>query len=232
MEILFPSNIKCISCNSIIPKTNAYSLCKGCFKKVNFLQSNCIICGAASSEDICEACKEDEKEHTGLIDEIYACTTYEDEIKHMIHGFKYSSLTYLGNEFAEMLKDKYCSSKLNADYIITIPSSKSRIKQRGYNHTDILANSLSKKINIPYIKPLTKIKDTKPLARLNPLERFLEINGAFEISDKTNNLDYKRILLIDDILTTGTTAIEISKLLKEGFSNIKIYFLVLATAKK
>ena len=232
MELLFPSNIKCISCQTIIPKTNAYSLCKTCFKKINFLQSNCIKCGAVSEEDICENCKEEKKDFISVIDEIYACTTYQDEMKALIHGFKYSSKTYLVNEFSDILKDKYGSINLDADYLITIPSTKRRIEQRGYNHTDILAKYLSKKINIPYIKPLIKIKDTKPLARLNPLERFLEINGAFQIEDKIINLDYKKILLIDDILTTGTTAVEIAKVLKERFSHIKIYFLALATSKK
>ena len=94
--------------------------------------------------------------------------------------------------------------------------------------TDII----SKKLNIPYIKPLIKIKETKPLARLNPLERFLEINGAFQIHEKTLNLDYKSILLIDDILTTGTTAVEVARTLKEAYPECNITLLVLATAKK
>ena len=150
----------------------------------------------------------------------------------MIHGFKYSSKTYLANEFSDILKDKYKSLKLEVDYITTIPSTKKRIQKRGYNHTELLASKLAKKLNLPYIKPLIKIKETKPLARLNPLERFLEINGAFQIDEKTLNLDYKSILLIDDILTTGTTAVEVARALKETYPECKIYLLVLATAKK
>ena len=231
MELLYPSNIKCIGCNSIIPKTNIYSLCKACFHKIDFLDINCMSCGASCDEDFCEACEEETKLKSP-IDRTYACTVYEGVMETMIHGFKYSSKTYLANEFSDILKDKYKSLKLEMGYITTIPSTKRRIQKRGYNHTELLASQLSKKLNIPYIKPLIKIKETKPLARLNPLERFLEINGAFQIDEKTLNLDYKSILLIDDILTTGTTAVEVARTLKETYPECKIYLLVLATAKK
>ena len=60
----------------------------------------------------------------------------------------------------------------------------------------------------------------------------MEINGAFQIHEKTLNLDYKSILLIDDILTTGTTAVEVARTLKETYPECEIYLLVLATAKK
>lgn len=188
-------------------------------------------CGAKCDEDFCQACLE-ETEPKSPINESYACTVYEDVIEAMIQAFKYSSKTYLANEFSDILRDKYKSLNLDMDYITTIPSSKKRIQKRGYNHTELLAGHLAKKINLPYTKPLIKIKETKPLASLNPLERFLEINGAFQIDEKTLNLDYKRILLIDDILTTGTTAVEVARTLKETYPECNITLLVLATAKK
>ncbi len=230
MEILYPSNIKCISCNAVIPRTNIYSLCKSCFNNIKFLDINCISCGTVCNEDFCELCEKNKMKLP--IDETYACTIYENIVEKMIYGFKYSSKTYLANEFSDIMKDKYNSLKLDMDYLATIPSTGKKIRKRGYNHMDILATMLSNKLKLPYIKPIRKIKETKALSGLNPLERFLEINKAFQIEENTLNLDYKKILLVDDILTTGTTAVEVAKTIKEAYPYSEIKLLVLATSKK
>ena len=99
------------------------------------------------------------------------------------------------------------------DFHLTfIPMTKKELKNRGFNQVEILANVISQKLGIKIFKGLIKIKETKQQALLNLEERKENIKNAFKCIETSP----KKLILIDDIFTTGSTLLEASKVLKEN----------------
>ncbi|MCC7356170.1 MAG: ComF family protein [Candidatus Doudnabacteria bacterium] len=119
----------------------------------------------------------------------------------------------LGHMLALFLKEKYDLSQ--ADFIIPIPLSPQRKRWRGFNQAEIVAAQISINSNIPLSKALIRNKNTKTQKDLNKKDRLENMKGSFEVSAKAN-LKGKHVLLIDDVLTTGSTLLEATKALKEA----------------
>ena len=156
---------------------------------------------------------------------------YTSEIKKIIHNFKYEDYGYyaraMGIKMAEFFQNL---NLVYIDGIISVPIHWKRERERGFNQVDIIANEISKICKIPLIKNvLIRTKNTKPQFNLNKTKRIENINGAFDIIDKTKILG-KNILLIDDIYTTGTTLKECIKILKENGAE-NVYYFTLASTK-
>ena len=102
------------------------------------------------------------------------------------------------------------------DVIIPIPLSSTRSRERGYNQARLLAKELAKEFSIPLAEnQLRRIRHTDPQSLLDEKQRWTNIKGAFTIR-KLKNLRHKNILLIDDLLTTGATASEAARVLKDA----------------
>lgn len=145
--------------------------------------------------------------------EIYSGMIYETEILKIIRALKY----HKKQEFEKILSDIIIKTVKNynldlKDFIVCpVPIHQSRLNRRKYNHMELVANSVAKELNIE-VQPdlLKRIKDTKPLYKLTIPERKKTIDGAFEVSPDVKG---KKILLIDDIITSGTTVKELSSCL-------------------
>ena len=102
------------------------------------------------------------------------------------------------------------------DTIIPVPISKKRMKERGYNQSTLIAKELSKKIKIDLeINCIIKVKNVKEQSKLNKEQREKNIQNVYELKNKQKIIN-KKILLIDDIYTTGSTVNECSKILGQG----------------
>ena len=113
------------------------------------------------------------------------------------------------------------------DTIIPVPISKKRMKERGYNQSTLIAKELSKKIKIDLeINCIIKVKNVKEQSKLNKEQREKNIQNVYELKNKQKIIN-KKILLIDDIYTTGSTVNECSKILGQG-KPAKIDVLVVA----
>lgn len=163
-------------------------------------------------EHLCPECREDSP-----LDRNLSACLYEKPIKAGIHAFKYSDKTYLARVFALMMAKKLRSlpkEEQNFDLILSVPLHKKRLRHRGYNQADLLGKYLSKELEIPYdSKGLSRIRETQTMNRLSRSQRGPNVNGAFLLQNP--GVKTKRILLIDDIYTTGATAKSIAALLKE-----------------
>ena len=96
------------------------------------------------------------------------------------------------------------------------------MKKRGFNQCEIIARKLGEKLDLPVYSDIVKIKNTKEQKALSKEERFINIKGAFKVKN-SNNIKNKKIILIDDVITTGATLLECEKVLKEnGVKEIKI----------
>jgi ComF family protein len=150
--------------------------------------------------------------------EIFSVADYGDgTVKKAIWMLKYRGAKNLAEPLAELIYQRVSVPKDDSWVIIPIPLSKNRLKERGYNQTELLAEFFSQKIKIPICADaLVKIKDTPAQVSIkNRKERLKNLEGAFAIKNP-EKVSGKNIILIDDVSTTGATIREAKKTLKNG----------------
>ena len=152
-------------------------------------------------------------------------------MKESIGRFKYKNRREYGDFYVqEMLRNcGYAVRSWNIDLIVPIPLHKSRRRKRGFNQAELIAKKLGKELGIPVsVDTLFRTRKTKPQKELNDQERKSNLKNAFEIGK--NDLEFKKILLIDDIYTTGSTIdIATTILLEHGAE--KVYFLSISIGR-
>jgi competence protein ComFC len=158
----------------------------------------------------------------------FACFQYSEITQEFIHFFKYKKFEELSFSFAaELAKvlDKSSTHDL-FDLLVPIPLHKNRLKERGFNQSELLAKALSEQTRIPVNKnSLVRIRYTQPQAKMSRKERIKNVKGAFQLKGSLE-IKNKTILLVDDVLTTGSTMNECAKILKSGGAH-KVYSLTI-----
>ena len=127
-------------------------------------------------------------------------------IINLIYGLKYKGYTQIGIEYGEWLGKVLVSEKMiDYDYIAPIPIHPARKRERGYNQSDYIARGVNKILNIKIINDLLKRKKhTTSQTKLGQTERLKNMENVFAFNTKYN-ISSKKILLVDDVLTTGST---------------------------
>nr|MBN2278924.1 ComF family protein [candidate division Zixibacteria bacterium] len=148
---------------------------------------------------------------------VFALGHFVDPLKKIIHHFKYHGYRKLGIELAGRLVDRQgalmAGRKIEA--VIPIPLHSYRHKSRGFNQAAIMSDIIGERLNVPVDSDsLVKIRRTRDQARLRPAERDRNIRGAFSVISE--ELKGMRVILVDDVITTGTTVHEASRVLKEA----------------
>ena len=147
-------------------------------------------------------------------DRAISCIEYCDKSKVLVLSLKYYGNTYMSRYIAQVMRDKLEFEQLSAEYIIPVPLHKKRMRTRGFNQAEKIASYLSDYTEIPIIDCIKRNRNTKRLYALNKFQREKELKNAFEVKDGSEEIIGKKIILVDDIFTTGTTVNEISKKLK------------------
>lgn len=218
----------------------------------SLLPGNCLLCGANSSNQlICPDCTNDlpalpiyrcpqcseqttHGERCGAclkappaFERSYAIFCYEFPVDRIIHAFKYGHQLAVGNWAAEFIAQLVANNSY--DLLIPMPLHPDRLRERGFNQAAEIARRLSHKTGQRLTTAtLTRSRATKPQAELPMKERSRNVRNAFECHTDLNG---KRVLLIDDVMTTGATLREASRILKlHGASHIDVA--VLARAYK
>ncbi|MGG7059893.1 ComF family protein [Clostridium nigeriense] len=183
-------------------------------------KNNCIVC-ESEFVGLCPLCKS-KIQKVKEDEEFLSYGYYNGVLKKLILEFKYKQNFVAGKILAELLYDVIKNKKIEIDCIVFIPSSKEALKERGFNQCEYLAKEINKSLKLKIYKDLIKAKNIKEQKLLSKEDRFKNIKGAFSL--KTNkNIKNKRVLIIDDVVTTGATLYECEKLLREnGASEIKI----------
>ena len=152
---------------------------------------------------------------------------YEREV---LMDYKYNGKGYIGRKFGDILYDRISCENIQIDVIIPVPISRERMRKRGYNQSSVMSQQLALRMEVPFDdKSLVRIKNTHMLRSLDPAERKLVLEGAFAYSEgNVPDLCGKRVLLIDDIMTTGATADACSKVLLDAGAE-SVIFLSLAS---
>ena len=209
LELLFPSSIYCISCKSIIDSSRVYSLCDKCMSLFHWANGKtCAKCGKILQEqyvhDICTDCRESGH----CFEKGYTCVQYGLHERELLLAFKYGGKAFIGEKIAQIMADRLESEDLEIDLIVPVPMHKSKQKKRGYNQAGIIAKELAKKLSVPYSdKLLLRQGNTLAMSGLSPFERRMNMEKAFSVPEyAVRKTAGKRILLVDDIYTTGSTA--------------------------
>lgn len=150
-------------------------------------------------------------------------------IQNIIHEFKYKGNRKVGHYLGKLIgKSLLNSNRFNIDAIIPIPLFEKKEKQRGYNQAAILCEGISEIMNVPLIKKnVIRIVHTDSQTKKHRAERWKNVESSFSIA-KPQHLEGKHILLVDDVITTGSTleacALEILKV-----DNVRLSLATLAT---
>lgn len=203
----------------------------------------CSICGKPNTKSLCSKCKTKlEKEFKFKTDnyrgdksknfiEHHYFFKYENLIRSQILSLKFQEKPYIYKTIAYFLENRQKSfEKLKKyDIILIVPISRKRQKERGYNQSELIAKEISKIINAKIAhKILFKIKNTVPQSTLNKKQREENAKGAYKAKN-TNKIQNKKILIIDDIYTTGNTVNECAKeLVEAGIKRSNIGVLTIA----
>jgi len=208
LDLIYPR--KCYLCNKIVLKFDEF-LCETCNKnleistRIRYLDTEKTIICISPFE-------------------------YSGNIRKSIIRFKFYNYKYYSNFFAEIIaRELYKFNIKKFDYICYVPLTKKSKNARGYDQSEALAKDISAIINIPCAKVLKKIRDTKPQHELKLSERKINVLGAFDINSNIN-IKNKRILLCDDIITSGTTLSECVKVLLEH-DVLQVYCCTIASTK-
>lgn len=186
LKLLFPTDNLCYCCKDDTPYLEG-KLCRDCRDMLEVLHRRFLISDPA-------------------IDEVYASLFYNRFIREFIHAFKFNNKSYLYEPFAYLMHQTMIINQVsNIDLIIPVPIHWRKEALRGYNQSLLLAHELSKRTGIPLVQDaLVKSKWTKEQNRLSKYEREVNLKGSFSIKN-ASRISGKRILLVDDIFTTGNT---------------------------
>lgn len=189
-----------------------------------FFPSGCIICGKIYKNAICPQCYNFIKQDVVFeyINEknfkLYYLTKYEKQIRKILLKFKFSDRPDIHLFFSEIISKKInIVEKIKEyDYIIPVPMHIIQCKKRGYNQAELIANIIGKEHGIRVLNDiLVKNKNNERQSGLNKKDREKNVKNVYELTKK-EILENKKILIIDDIYTTGNTISECRKTILKG----------------
>lgn len=188
----------------------------------------CLICSKLSKEIWCKNCKKElyqkaifkveNKEKCYFEKHVYLFL-YKDKIRDLILDYKFNDKSYLYKIFAEIIikNKKICGILEKYDIMVSVPIHKKRKKQRGYNQSELIAKEVANQIEkLEYqANVLKKVIHTLPQSSLSKIQRKQNVQNVYKIINK-EKIKNKKIILFDDIYTTGSTANACAKILKEN----------------
>lgn len=186
---------RCIICHE--KKQYKYLLCEDCFDKLSFVDGYRDIDGT----------------------DCYFPLLHQGLTKKLIYDYKLSRKQVVKYFLADVVSDKIKQKNLQDYTLLIVPSTKSTINKRGFDHIHEIAREVAKNLDMEYLpNAIVKVKESKIQHNLSQLQRIENLRGAFEVNADLSN---KKILVLDDIVTTKNTLREIKKTLNENYSDLK-----------
>ena len=224
----------CHICKLPIKEYNNPYICRFCWEKIKFIEEPvCPCCGMPfksnvtlikSPDFLCGECREKKRYFTKTI----AVGVYEGTLSEAIHIFKYQKKQTMVKHLNAMITDALLQRLADSDMIIPVPLHKRRLNERGFNQSLLIAHYLSKRLCIPIsIDGLQRVRWTRPQIELSKDERLKNVRGAFAMGaglKPVHTIKEKKIVLVDDVYTTGATVNECAKVLKKaGASEVVVF---------
>lgn len=211
LDLLFPR--RCILCDEILHygESGIHKKCKPMLFPVE--EPVCMHCGRPVVSERAEYCFDCSRHKGTSFVQGKSLYVYRGQIKMTMYRFKYSNRREYGDYLAKELAERYGDwmMKKGIEAIVPVPMYRRKEKLRGYNQAAVLATKLRRELirrqlGIPALEQnlVLRVRNTRPQKELNDIERKNNLKNAFQTREKV--VKYKKILLIDDIYTTGSTA--------------------------
>lgn len=217
LSLVFPDNCRICSINLV--HLSRIPVCPACLAKPVPMQAEyfCRCCGAAflspyplDENGQCGLCR---RGVTGF-DAAYSFGAYEDELRSLIHVFKYGKVQTLAGPLGKLLRQALPRDQ-RFDLIVPMPMHWRKRWQRGFNQASLLAGEVSRFTGVPTQSPVSRVHQRTAQAGLTNAKRRANVVGAFRVSNP-GRVSGKRILLIDDVMTTGASASACANALKRA----------------
>lgn len=182
------------------------------------IEKTCPICGKfVKNYGLCQDCLDLIKKNPNYyydidgLDDLLVSSTYSGIMRKLIIDFKFKGKLSYGEIISEIMIEKLLKNNLEEEVITFVPMYKSRERERGYNQSKILAENIAKKLDLRCIDVFSKIKDTKFQVGLKKDQRQINLKDAFKVTKVP-----EKIIIVDDVITTGTTISELVKIAKKS----------------
>ncbi len=222
IDIIYPPT--CYICKELFISYDGHKyICPSCKKvllsSIN-IKNRCKICSKTLINNRCNFCSSNETyKNISLFD-------YDGYMRSLLYDMKYSNNKKLAKEIIFLYND-YLIKNLDYfktfDYVISVPLHNKKLRQRGFNQSEIMAQTISKIINVPYYPLLIRTRHTPPQSKLNFKQRRKNLKGVFDFNTPFKDLPLKgkKVIIVDDIFTSGTTILYCGKTLENaGVSDI------------
>ena len=210
LSFLFPC--PCVVCQK--PAGRNRFVCNSCKEHLTLLKPGafCKTCLAPlpSGAELCGKCLSNSPAYGQLV----ACVSYQGILRSSLHRYKFGGRSDLHTSFAMMMCAQLLSfGCTDFDVVVPTPLSKERLRERGFNQAELIAKDIAKQFHAPCVSnALKKCRDTERQSELDMHQRDRNVRGAFALSSP-DAVRGKKVLLVDDIFTTGATMREAAKTL-------------------
>lgn len=212
-DLLFPA--VCFCCKKDIEPLSKEPLCFDCIRKLEFIDKPyCLKCSKSLkfNNNLCYECRE--KRY--YFDFSRSVFVYNEAISSLIKAYKYSSKEYLSDWFVDKMLERFrfYSEFYDFDCVTYLPTSKVNIKERGFDHSKLIAELFSKKTRREFISDVIENRKMIDQVNLNARMREENVRGKFLL--KKDIFSKRKVIIIDDVATTMSSLNELSKVLKES----------------
>jgi ComF family protein len=218
IDILFPP--LCHACRAFIPEARELHLCPACLaESTPIVTPQCTICGLPyrteeGSDHLCGGCTSNPPPFAAA----RAAVLFDGPVRELVHRFKYGNKVQHALPLALLTAYRTggFAKAFGGDLIIPVPLHLKRLRQRGFNQAILLGDLLAKRWRLPMTREnLLRTRWTEPQVNLSAAERRDNVRGAFALRD-AKGVRSRRIILVDDVYTTGHTVAECARALIQG----------------
>lgn len=206
-DLLFPEHVRCLCCGHALDEDEEDGLCPACAAALQSL--------AARQEEI--SCERREPLPPG-VDYVSAAYPYEAQAKRLVRCLKFSRI----RQAAVPLARAMCMLPGGEEeLLVPVPTTEGRLKRRGFNQAELLAAQIAEELGMPMACALRRTDERAPQSSLTARERLQNLSGCMRADPCVKG---KRVLLVDDVYTTGATAAEAARALREaGASGVGVF---------
>ena len=229
-DLLYPET--CVVCHRIPDGADDEKMCSECRKKIPFIEEpRCKRCSKPLADMESELCGDCEG-HTFYVERGAALYPYNEWMQKAVRNIKYqgelAGCSYFGKQMAERYRSWL--EQISPEVIVPVPIHEKKMRFRGFNQAALLAKEVGERLEIPVEENyLIRTENTSPQKGLGRTERMRNLQSGFQVHDEVSGR-YHRILLVDDIYTTGATLEACARALKKAGTE-RIYFLCLCIGR-
>lgn len=222
LEFFYPTNATCMGCNTLLGTDGSW-LCEACRARLRPMheseRARCPICGHfLTAQGRCRCCSRWEEKTLTLVRSAYV---FQGPARGVVHRLKYRGVRLLAPSMAnDMAQTLLAEDMPLPDAFVPVPMTARRERMRGYNQSRLLAEELSGITHVPLLDALTRLRANKQNARLSAAQRRENMRGAFSCIGDVSGM---RLMLVDDVFTTGATSLACAKaLLEKGAEEVTL----------